>query len=72
VDSSHKPYAGARPGDKGLKKDAIAFADALIIWRLGRHAGFFGRRREIVDPDEELGREATDEGLECPRGGRGG
>lgn len=28
----------------------------LIVWRLGGHEDFFGRRREIVDPDVAAGR----------------
>jgi hypothetical protein len=28
----------------------------MLIWRLGGHEGFFGRRTEIVDPDVAAGR----------------
>ena len=30
----------------------------MLIWRLGGHAGFFGRKTETVDPDVAAGRKA--------------
>ena len=30
----------------------------MIVWRLTGHEEFFGRRREIVDPDVAAGRKA--------------
>ena len=34
----------------------ILGAVLMLIWRLGGHAGFFGRRRETADPDVAAGR----------------
>jgi amino acid transporter len=36
----------------------IIGAILLVIWRLGGHEDFFGRKREIVDPDVAAGRKA--------------
>jgi hypothetical protein len=45
----------AERSEHGLRKDALLGVDLMILWRLGGHRDFFGRRPETVAPDVAAG-----------------